>query len=135
MGHWGIKSYECDEAADALDDGFERVHGPCYEELMHDSNPLSYEQVQQRLAGPETLTAALDALSANAGHEIEAWDEIDRLAFVGVVVRHAELGVPIGDDWRRLAIDWLEHEEIEWEEDEARKRRRLEEIALLKSAR
>ena len=27
MGHWGVKSYEHDEAADALDAGFDRVHG------------------------------------------------------------------------------------------------------------
>jgi hypothetical protein len=27
MGYWGVKSYENDEAADALDAGFDRVHG------------------------------------------------------------------------------------------------------------
>ena len=27
MGHWGVKSFENDDAADALDAGFDRVHG------------------------------------------------------------------------------------------------------------
>ena len=48
MGHWGVKSYENDEAGDALDAGFDRVHGKQYEELMDDRNPLSFEQVQMR---------------------------------------------------------------------------------------
>ena len=27
MGHWGVKSYEHDEAADAMDAAFDRVYG------------------------------------------------------------------------------------------------------------
>jgi len=46
MGYWGVKSYENDDADDALDAGFEEVHGGLYEELMDDRNPLSFEQVQ-----------------------------------------------------------------------------------------
>ncbi len=42
MGHWGVKSYEHDDAADALDAGFDRVHGAQYEELMDDRNPLTF---------------------------------------------------------------------------------------------
>ncbi len=62
MGQWGVKSYENDEAADALDAGFDRVHGPLYEELMDDRNPLTFEQVQQKLADSRTLEAAIAAL-------------------------------------------------------------------------
>ena len=40
MGHWGVKSYENDDTDDALDGGFEEVHGDLYEELMDDRNPL-----------------------------------------------------------------------------------------------
>ena len=61
MGHWGVKSYENDDAADALDAGFDRVHGAVYDELMDDENPLTSEQVQKRLANPETLAAAVEA--------------------------------------------------------------------------
>ena len=67
MGHWGIKSYENDEASDALDAGFDRVHGERYEELMDDRNPLTYEQVQQRLADARTLAASIDALWDDGG--------------------------------------------------------------------
>ena len=52
MDYWGIKSYENDDAGDALDAGFDRVHGKLYEELMDDRNPLPFEQVQARLAEP-----------------------------------------------------------------------------------
>ena len=102
MGHWGVKSYEHDEAADALDAGFDRVHGARYEELMDDRNPLSFEQVQQKLADPRTLDASIDALRDMLGVEgpPETWDELARLALVGIVVRHAELGVPIPEPWR-----------------------------------
>ena len=55
MGHWGVKSYENDEADDALDAGFDRVHGEHYDELMDDRNPLTFEQVQQQLADARTL--------------------------------------------------------------------------------
>jgi hypothetical protein len=136
MGHWGVKSYEHDEAADALDVGFDRIHGARYEELMDDRNPLSFEQVQQKLADPLTLDASIDALREVRGMEwpTEAWDELARLALVGIVVRHAELGVPIPEPWRCLAVDWLENEQIEWEEATARRLRRHKEISLLKRA-
>jgi hypothetical protein len=133
MGHWGIKSYEHDDAADALDAGFDRVHGAGYEELMDDRNPLTFEQVQQKLADPRTLDAAIAALrerSALPGPP-ETWDELARLALVGIVVRHAELGVPIPKPWRSLAVEWLENEDIEWEEATARRLRRRKEIELL----
>ncbi len=134
MGYWGVKSYEIDEAADALDAGFDRVHGARYDELMDDRNPLTFEQVQERLASPETLAAAVDALREEFGETFETWDEIARLAFAGVMVRHAEIGTPIPDEWRRLAIDWLEHEEIDWDEATKRRLRRQKEIALLQRA-
>ena len=132
MGQWGVKSYENDDAADALDAGFDRVHGTLYEGLMDDRDPMPFEQVQERLAAAETLAAAVAALRAAVGRPFEEFDEGERLAFAGVIVRHAERGVPIPDDWRRQALDWLEHEEIEWQEATARRLRREEEIALLR---
>jgi hypothetical protein len=42
----------------------------------------------------------------------------------GVVVRHAEPRVPIPADWRQLAVDWLEHEDIDCHEATARQMRR-----------
>ena len=131
MGHWGVKSYENDDAADALDAGFDRVHGPLYEELMADENPLTPEQVEARLADAESLAKAVEALVESVGRPFEEWDEVERIAFAGVVVRHAELGVPIPDDLRARALDWLEHEEIEWDEATARRLRRQKEMALL----
>ncbi len=62
MDYWGVKSYENDDAGDALDAGFDRVHGELYEELMDDRNPLSFEQVQAQLANSQTLEAAIAAL-------------------------------------------------------------------------
>jgi hypothetical protein len=136
MGHWGVKSYEHDEAAGALDAGFDRVHGAVYEELMDDRNPLSFEQVQQKLADPRTLDASIDALRETLGDEggPETWDELARLALVGIVVRYAELGVPIPESWCCQAIDWLENEPIDWEEETVRRLRRRKEIDLLKRA-
>jgi hypothetical protein len=64
----------------------------------------------------------------------ENWDELTRLALVGIVVRHAELGVPIPELWRRHAVEWLEHEPIDWEEETLRQLRRRKEIDLLKRA-
>ncbi|MGO9463713.1 MAG: hypothetical protein ACLQIB_54140 [Isosphaeraceae bacterium] len=134
MGHWGKKSYENDAAADALDAGFDHVHGPLYEELMDDRNPLTFEQVQQKLANSRTLEAAIAALRDSFGTKStpDSWDELGRLALVGIVVRHAELGVRIPETWLRQSIDWLEHEEIDWEEATARRLHRGKEIALLK---
>jgi hypothetical protein len=133
MGHWGVKSYEHDDAADALDAGFDQVHGAIYEELMDDRNPLTFEQVQQKLADARTLDASIDALPAmmNLEGPPETWDELARLALVGIIVRHAELKVPIPEAWRLQAIDWLEKEAIDWEEATARQLRRRKEIELL----
>jgi hypothetical protein len=95
LGHWGVKSYEVDEAADALDAGFEQVHRAHYEELMDDRNPLSYDLVQKQLANPDTLHSSIAALRKCVGENEESWGEVARLAFAGIVVRHAELGVSI----------------------------------------
>ncbi len=134
MGYWGVKSYENDEAADALDAGFDRVHGPLYEELMDDRNPLTFDQVQQKLADARTLDASIAALQDSLGGDVplEAWHESARLALVGIVVHHAELQVPLPESWRLQALAWLEGEEINWEEDTARRLRREKEIALLR---
>jgi hypothetical protein len=132
MGHWGVKSYENDDASDALDAGFERVHGAAYDDLMDDRSPLTFDQVQKKLTSAETLAAALDALGEVAGVPFEEWDDVERLAFAGVVVRHAEFGVPIPDDTRTRAIEWLEREEIDWDEATARRLCRQREIALLR---
>jgi hypothetical protein len=134
MGHWGVKSYENDDADDALDAGFDHVHGERYEELMDDRNPLAYQQVQQQLAEPRTLAASIEALwdSVGRANVPEAWDELARLALAGIVVRHAELKVPIPEEWRERALDWLEHEEIDWHEATARRLRRQKEIDLLR---
>jgi hypothetical protein len=135
MGHWGVKSYENDAAADAIDAALEHVHGDAYEALMDDRNPLTFDQVQQRLANPETLAAAVEAVceAVGPGRPFDGWDEVERLAFVGVVVRHAESGVPVPDDWLARAIDWLEGETIDWDEATTRRLRRQKEIALLRS--
>lgn len=132
MGHWGVKSFENDDASDALDAGFDRVHGSVYDDMMDDRSPLTFDQVQKKLANAETLAAALAALGEWIETPIEAWDDVERLAFAGVVVRHAEFGVPIPDEVRLRALDWLEREEIEWEEATARRLRREKEIALLR---
>jgi hypothetical protein len=135
MGYWGVKSYENDRADEALDAGFDRVHGAAYEELMDDRNPLTFEQVQAKLANPETLAAAIEAVRESAGPADtppESWDEETLLALAGVVVRHAELGVPIPGEWRTRAVDWLENEELEWDEATIRGLRRKKEVALLR---
>ena len=116
MGHWGVRSYENDDAADALDAGFERVHGDLYDELMDDGNPSTPEQIQAKLASAETLAAGVDACVASVGRPWDEWDEEDRLGFVGVVVRHAELGVAVPDEWRDRALAWLRDESIDWDE-------------------
>jgi hypothetical protein len=136
MGCWGVKSYEIDEAADALDAAFDHVHGKLYEDLMDDRNPLTFEQVQERLADARTREAAIAALvqTLDLADPPEEWDDVARLALAGIVVRHAELKVPIPEPWRSRAIDWLEREAIEWEEATARGLRRKKEIALLRRA-
>jgi hypothetical protein len=134
MDYWGVKSYENDDAGDALDAGFAQVHGALYEELMDDRNPLSFEQVQARLASTQTLEAAIAALRKTLAlrDPPEEWDETGRLACSGIVVRFAELGVSIPPVWLNRAIDWLENEEFEWEEATARRFRRQKEIDLLR---
>jgi hypothetical protein len=138
MGHWGVKSYENDDADDALDAGFERVHGDTYEALMDDHNPLSFEQVQKQLADGRTLVAAIKALEELVEATLEdpstVWDDAAKLAMAGVVVRHAELGVAIPEPLRLRAINWLEDEEIDWDEETKRKLRRDKEIFLLRGA-
>jgi hypothetical protein len=136
MDYWGVKSYENDDSGDALDAGFDRVHGARFEELMDDRNPLSFEQVQAKLANPQTLMASIAALqeSLPLTDPPEEWDETARLALAGVVVRHAELGVPIPPEWLTRVIDWLENEDVEWEEATARRLRRQKEIKLLRRA-
>lgn len=134
MGHWGVASHENDGASEALDAGFERARGKEYDALMDDRNRLSYDEVQKELACPETLAAAVEALREEVGLETawEDWDAFDRLAFVGVVVRHAEFGVKAPEDWRARAVDWLENEPIDWPEATLRGLRRQREITLLR---
>lgn len=135
MGYWGVRSYENDDAHDALDAGFDRACGDEYERLMDDRNPLTFEQVQERLAGPETLAAALAWLDEEFGPERDAWDEEARLALAGVVVRHAELRVPIPEPELQRAIAWLESESTDWERDRTRRDvRRRNELDLLRRA-
>lgn len=134
MGHWGVKSYEIDEADEALDRAFEQVHGDLYEELMDDRNPMMPEQIHRKLANEETLNAAVAHLHRSFGDDLSRWDEVQRLAFAGVVVRHAELGVAIPHEWRARARDWLEAEEIEWEEATVRRLRKAREIEMLEKA-
>ena len=134
MSHWGVKSYENDDASDALDAGFDRVHADLYEQLMDDDNPLTFEQVQQQLADPRTLEAAIASVAESSGapDDTDAWDELARLALAGVVVRHAELQVPIPAAWAQLAIKWLETEDIDWEEATKRRLRINKELDLLR---
>ena len=136
MNYWGVKSYENDDAGDALDAGFDRVHGQRYEELMDDRNPLSFEQVQAKLANPQTLQASIAALQESLALDDppEAWDEAARLALAGIVVRYAELEVAIPPEWLSRALEWLENEDLDWEEATARRLRRQKEISLLRRA-
>jgi hypothetical protein len=135
MGCWGVRSYDFDEADEALDRAFEAVHAAAYEALMDDGSPLTLEQVQQQLAGPETLAAALAHLEAAFGADRGAWDEVARLALAGVVVRHAELQVAVPSALRDQAIAALEREDLDWEADApAREARRQAELALLRAA-
>lgn len=131
MGHWGVKSYENDDAGDALDAAFDRVHGSVYDDLMDDRNPMTVDQIHKTLADEKTLAAALTWLDEEFGDDTSTWDEIARLAYAGVIVRHAEMGVSLPEEMRLRAIDWLKGEEIEWEEATTRRLRRQKEIDLL----
>ena len=138
MGHWGVKSYENDDAADALDAGFERVHGAVYDELMDDRNPLTFDQVQQQLADAETLAAAVAALARDGRGQRRSDGRGTRSR--GSPSPGSSSATP-SSAWRsptRLrarAIDWLEHEEIDWDEATVRRLRREKEIALLRPER
>ncbi|AMV36560.1 hypothetical protein [Planctomyces sp. SH-PL62] len=135
MGCWGIKSYENDDAHEALDRAFERVHGDAYDELMDDRSPLSLEDVQKKLANEQTLAAALDLFEDEAGSNRDLWDDLDRLGYAGIVVRHVELGVPAAAGVVASAIAFLEAEEVEWEgEATHRKLRRDKELTMLRAA-
>ncbi len=136
MGHWGVKSYENDAAADAIDGGLERVHGDAYDALMDDRNAMTFDQAQEQLANPATLAAAVEALRETAGADrpIEEWDEVERLGFAGVIVRHAEFGVPVPAEWLARAADWLETETIDWDDEATvRRLRRQKEVAMLRA--
>ena len=137
MGYWGVKSYENDDADDALDAGFEQVHGEVYEELMDDRNPLSLDQVQKRLADERTLVESVKALeemmgahgrrrSRGLGRRRQGWPSPAwSFAMPSWAWRFPE---PL----RERAIDWLEGEEIDWDEETKRRLRREKEIALLR---
>ena len=134
MGHWGVKSYENDDAGDALDAGFACVHGKAYEDMMDDDNPLTPEQVQAKLANIATLNAALEALNADVDLPVEEWDDVAKLAYVGIVIRHVELEVPLPIATRDRAREFLQNEDIDWEEVTMRKLRRDKELRLLDDA-
>ncbi len=134
MGHWGVKSYENDDAGDALDAGFAQAHGQAYEELMDDDNPLSPEQVQAKLANEATLRATIEAFENEFGSNTAEWDESARLAYAGIVVRHAELQVPLSRAVRDQAREFLKNEDIDWEEATMRRLRRDKELRLLEEA-
>ncbi len=71
MGHWGVKSYEIDEADEALDAAFDRVHGALYEDLMDDRNAMTVDQIHKQLANAETLKAAVTHLHEMFGDEVD----------------------------------------------------------------
>ena len=133
MGYWGVKSYENDLAHDALDAGFDRIHGERYEALMDDRNPLPYEKVHEQLASPVTLAASLEALNQLIEEqELEESDGEAQLAWVGVVLRHAECRVEIGPEIIQKAIEILESEDLDWPRPTERKLRLEKEVAVLR---
>lgn len=135
MGHWGVKSYENDDASDAIDAGLELVHQETYEALMDDRNPIGFDQAQKRLANRETLAASLDALHETLGSDIapDDYDEYARLAYAGIVVRHAEFGVAIPSDVASRAVQFLEDEAIDWEDATMRNLRKQKEINVIRA--
>jgi hypothetical protein len=102
---------------------------------MDDRNPLSVDEIHQRLANPATLAAAVEALETSIPGPMADWDEVERLAFVGVVVRHAELGVIVPENWRDRAVAWLREETIDWDEATLRKLRCDKELKILEQMR
>ena len=132
MGSWGVRSYENDAADFAIDGALEKVHGAAYEDLMEDDNPLTVDQIQQRMANDATLAAAIASYTSEVGRTWDDWDDEQRLAYAGIVVRHAELGVSIPPEFRDRAVAWLIDEVIEWDEATARRLRREREIELLR---
>ncbi|MFM7316337.1 MAG: hypothetical protein ACKO5E_05270 [bacterium] len=132
MGYWGIKSYENDLAHDALDAGFDRMHGVRYEELMDDHNPLPYEKVHEQLASPETLSASLAALDELVEGPALEGDGEALLAWVGVVLRHVECRVAVPAETIMRAIDILENEDLEWPRPTERKLRLDKELAAFR---
>lgn len=132
MGYWGVKSYENDLAHDALDAGFDRVHGKRYEDLMDDRNPLPYEKVHEELADPQTLAVSLEALDELAEGPALQGDADVLLAWVGVIVRHAECKMQVSAEQIQKAIELLENEELDWPRPTERKLRLEKEIAMLR---
>lgn len=132
MGYWGVKSYENDLAHDALDAGFDLVHEARYEALMDDRNPMPYEKVHEELGNLETLAESLKALDSALEHPALQGDEEEKLAWVGIVLRHAECKVDVPKEMLEQAIALLEGEEIEWPRPTERKLRLDKELALLR---
>ncbi len=79
MGHWGVRSYENDDAADALDAGFDRVHGATYEEMMDDRNPLTPDQIETEITAVHDLAIAGFQASAD-------WAFIYTFLFLGFAI-------------------------------------------------
>ena len=127
MGHWGVHSYENDDASDAMDEGMQAVHGDRYDELMADSNRMSFDDVQKSLANPETLEASLRYLGESledimavlkgGGHELRRFggriaehDALVASALVLVIPRvdsHRDvsgLGVEMAAEVRSLPV-------------------------------
>ena len=121
MGYWGVKSYENDDADDAIDAAMEKIHGSSYEDLMDDGNPLSFDQVQKKLANDNTLSESILALEELIAVKLDGdpglWDEF---------------AIAIPDAPLARALEWLKQEDIEWEDAAKRKARREKEIAFLK---
>ena len=132
MGFWGIKSYENYLAHDALDAGFYQVHGKRYEELMDYRNPVPYEKVHEELADLQTLEASLAALQELAAELPDDSEDDVKLAYVGVVVRHAECKLTGSEGHFVKAIELLEQEDLDWPRPTERKLRIEKELALLR---
>ena len=104
-----------------------------YEELMDDRNPLSFEQVQARLASPQTLEASIAALQESLALETRPKNGMRQRDSPWRASSSATPNsvLPIPAVWLNRAIDWLENEDLDWEEATARRLRRQKEIRLL----